>query len=449
MDDQPEKVLIYAGPSLDYGTIAEQLPDCEVIVKGPVRHGDFSTDLLECEPSHVLIIEGLFHQNLSVWHKEIVWALQMPGIKGIYGAASMGALRAADLAPYGMIGCGRIFRWFYEGITFKEADVASAYGLRTDANVISSALTVPMVNVYGALLKALEDGVIDEGTAEYFVRQERAVHWTQRTLRHMDPNLAKLIEQHDQKKIDALELLCTFRKLEPEPGATKLGIEALSGLFTAQFERDRSVNVGGRPVKLQDLDAFVMLHDQEYDQHSANADYRILALMLADIYRITLSYTELDTEWQRFNVRMNLRSLEEHNQWLKDNHVNARELVRILSDEVRLRKLRRALMVRSGPRRHTQRLLDYLKLNRNYTYWANAAAAHEELIAQKGGEESLELGGETNVAILLNQHARKAGLTIPTSLGEYVREAGFGTVRELMVALSRDKLGDNAELPRQ
>jgi hypothetical protein len=59
------------------------------------------------------LIDGIFYHDLSVWHKELVYAL----IKGIVciGAASMGALRAAELHRYGMIGVGKIFERYRDG----------------------------------------------------------------------------------------------------------------------------------------------------------------------------------------------------------------------------------------------------------------------------------------------------------------------------------------------
>jgi hypothetical protein len=59
------------------------------------------------------MIDGVFHQSLAVWHKEIVFAL-LEGIVCI-GAASMGALRAAELWRYGMIGVGKIFEMYRDG----------------------------------------------------------------------------------------------------------------------------------------------------------------------------------------------------------------------------------------------------------------------------------------------------------------------------------------------
>jgi hypothetical protein len=436
-----EKVLVFTGPCLDHETIREVLP--EAIILPPARQGDVISNLMEYEPSHVLLLEGLFHSSLSVWHKELAWSMLIPGVKGVYGAASMGALRAADLADYGMIGSGKIFNWFYEGVTFDESEVSAVYV--EGPNETFKSYTVPLCNVRGALLKGLEEKLLSAEEAEKIFTDARAIHWTERTERALGllgfPVLIEILKGHNQKAIDALELLYTFRDLKPVEGYTAITEEALSLLFSAQFERDRTVFVGKRPVKLQDLEAFIVLHDQEYEEHLAAADHRLLAGLLADIYRITASMPEIDDEWRRFSVRMGLRSLEEHDQWMRENHTNGKELMRLMSEEVRLRKLRRALMTRRGPRRRTQHLLDYFKMTQRYRYWANAAARHEEQITAAGGEEQLYFG-HTDVSLLLSAHAKKAGLTITLPLEEYARETGFGTIRELMCALARDKLGD-------
>jgi len=444
----PEKVLVYSGPSLEPDTIREHLP--EAIIMPPAQQGDLISHAMEYEPSHILLVEGLFHQSLSVWHKEIVWALQVPGVEGIYGAASMGALRAADCANFGMIGCGRIFHWYWEGVTFDESEVANIYTQKRDGSY--GAATVALINVRGALNKGLELGMRLEQANELFAAA-RAIHWTERNERALLSSgcapVLELLKDHNQKKIDALELLYTFRDLKKLEGYIQVKEESLSWLFSAQFERDRAVAVGKRMVKLQDLDAFITLHDQEYEQHTQDADNRVLALLLADIYRIGFNEAELNEEWQRWNIRRGLRSLQEHDQWMRDHHLNGKELCRLLGDEVRLRKLRRALMVRSGPRRRTQRLLDYLKLANQYIYWTRAAARHEELVAAQGGEEVLSFGGVVDVSSLLAQHAKRAGLTISLNLADYVREMGFGSVRELMVALARDRLADATNLPSE
>jgi hypothetical protein len=55
----------------------------------------------------------VFHQSQSVWHKEIGFAL-MRGVV-VIGAASMGALRAAEMHRYGMIPIGKIAQMYVDG----------------------------------------------------------------------------------------------------------------------------------------------------------------------------------------------------------------------------------------------------------------------------------------------------------------------------------------------
>jgi len=59
---------------------------------------------------------GYFEIVPTVWHKEILWAMDR-GIH-VYGGASIGALRAAELADFGMTGIGQI----YEQLPRRPAD---------------------------------------------------------------------------------------------------------------------------------------------------------------------------------------------------------------------------------------------------------------------------------------------------------------------------------------
>jgi hypothetical protein len=102
--------VIFVGPSL-YGVKHDRLP--REIWLPPAKHGDTIRAVLEFSPKQIVLIDGVFHQSLAVWHKEIVFAL-LEGIVCI-GAASMGALRAAELWRYGMIGVGKIFEMYKAG----------------------------------------------------------------------------------------------------------------------------------------------------------------------------------------------------------------------------------------------------------------------------------------------------------------------------------------------
>lgn len=69
--------------------------------------------VLKHSPKQIVLIDGTYYQTLSVWHKEIVYAL-LEGVT-VIGASSIGAIRAAELWRYGMIGIGEIFERYRDG----------------------------------------------------------------------------------------------------------------------------------------------------------------------------------------------------------------------------------------------------------------------------------------------------------------------------------------------
>jgi hypothetical protein len=69
----------------------------------------------------ICIIDGHFGNVPSVWHKEILFALKS-GV-AVCGASSMGALRAAELHAYGMIGFGWVYRAFRLGVLQDDDEV--------------------------------------------------------------------------------------------------------------------------------------------------------------------------------------------------------------------------------------------------------------------------------------------------------------------------------------
>jgi hypothetical protein len=102
--------IIYVGPSL-YGMEIPRLQ--REIWRGPASQGQILRDAMEIKPLQIVLIDGVFHQSLAVWHKELVYAL-LEGVTCI-GAASMGAIRAAEMHRYGMIGIGKIFEMYRDG----------------------------------------------------------------------------------------------------------------------------------------------------------------------------------------------------------------------------------------------------------------------------------------------------------------------------------------------
>ena len=165
-------VVIFAGPSISAGDVqgilgAECLP--------PAAQGDVYRAALS-RPLAIGLIDGYFERVPAVWHKEILWALSQ-GIH-VFGSASMGALRAAELAPFGMIGVGAIFEAYRDGILEDDDEVAVAHG---PADTGYRAGSDAMVNIRATLARAVSTGVIDDPTASTLERLGKGLFYAERS----------------------------------------------------------------------------------------------------------------------------------------------------------------------------------------------------------------------------------------------------------------------------
>jgi hypothetical protein len=116
------ETIIFLGPTLAASEV--RLAGAEV--RPPAAVGDIlALALARRPPARIALIDGYFERMAAVWHKEILLALER-GI-AVYGAASMGALRAAELAPFGMIGIGAIYEAFARGELTRDDEVAVAH----------------------------------------------------------------------------------------------------------------------------------------------------------------------------------------------------------------------------------------------------------------------------------------------------------------------------------
>lgn len=149
--------VVFLGPSLAR-TSAAALLDADY--RPPCAKGDVYMAAAEGPPA-MGIVDGYFQSRPAVWHKEILWALSR-GIP-VYGAASIGALRAAELCDYGMVGVGLVFERFRSGEVLGDDEVAVQHG---PEELGFPALNTALVDIEATLDRALDDGVIGAGFAE-------------------------------------------------------------------------------------------------------------------------------------------------------------------------------------------------------------------------------------------------------------------------------------------
>lgn len=123
------------------------------------------------------LVDGFFGDRLSVWHKEILHALNRGCV--VLGAASMGALRAAECHPFGMRPVGVIAARYVSGDLIDDAAVALLHGPEeTDY----APFTEPLVEAL-ATIRALQVGnAIDLAEADALHGVAQRMHFTVRTL---------------------------------------------------------------------------------------------------------------------------------------------------------------------------------------------------------------------------------------------------------------------------
>lgn len=167
-------IYVFLGPTLP---LSEARQILEATYLPPVSAGDICSLMLQGSPPRVIaIIDGLFERVPAVWHKEILFALSQ-GVH-VYGASSMGALRAAELAPFGMRGVGQIFEAYRSGeledddeVAVNHAPAEFAYGATSEA----------MVNLRYGLSQAERAGCISGRTRELLVSFAKAKFYFDRS----------------------------------------------------------------------------------------------------------------------------------------------------------------------------------------------------------------------------------------------------------------------------
>lgn len=128
-------------------------------------------------PVAIALIDGVFKDAPTVRHREILWALSQ-GIP-VFGAASMGALRAAELSESGMIGVGLIFRWYRRFPLLPDDAVAVTH---SPVGLGSRALSDALVDIRLSLKSALRQGIITPHTADDLLRRNTSQQFSERKM---------------------------------------------------------------------------------------------------------------------------------------------------------------------------------------------------------------------------------------------------------------------------
>ncbi|TCN30184.1 TfuA-like protein [Sinorhizobium americanum] len=234
-------VVVFLGPTL---SVADARQHLDALYLPPAGGGDIARAVIDHAPSAIALIDGVFAQSPAVRHKEILWAMSR-GVR-VFGASSMGAIRAAELAAFGMVGHGMIFRWYRRTALGDDGDVAVPMA---PAELGSHALGEALIDIRLTLRRAERGRVIGQHLRRLLERLARSIHYSERTYESLflaaqedvsGPELDRLKlwlpnERRSQKRLDAVSLL---RRLSSSRGdlAKAQGIDAFE--LTEAFAYD-------------------------------------------------------------------------------------------------------------------------------------------------------------------------------------------------------------------
>jgi hypothetical protein len=438
-------VVVFTGPTICPDEARAQL---DAVYLPPVGEGDVYRAALQ-RPRAIGIIDGFFERVPAVWHKEILWAMSQ-GIH-VYGSASMGALRAAELAVFGMEGVGLIFEAYRDGRLEDDDEVAVVHG---PAECGYRALSEAMVNIRYTLAAAEGTGLISPATGLALTCIAKGLFYPERAyplvLRRgaeqgiSEDELARLREwlprgQVNQKRDDALAMLQLMRRRlagPPEAKQVRYRFEYTEMWdYVRRFGGSLGAEPGpARPALERLLDELRLEGAGHYLTVCEAALLRSLALEEAHRYGLTASAEALQEAVSGFRQQRALTEAAALEQWLRANDLGPDEFARLMEDEARLRWLG-AL----AQREVASQLPDQLRVSGHYARLLARARAKQQVLDARGlPEPDLAATGLSEEDLWRWYFETRLGRSVVADVGGYACAMGFPDAHAFRRAIVRE-----------
>ena len=329
--------VVFAGPTIGEDEVQALLPGA--VVLPPAGQGDIYRAVHQGAEA-IGLIDGYFEGVPSVWHKEILWAMEQGA--AVYGSASMGALRAAELSDFGMIGVGKIYEAYATGAVIDDDEVAV---LHSPAELGYRPLSEPMVSIRATAERALCSKVLDAAQAAAVLEAAKARFYQQRTWKGilLDLPAGSWLDRFsawletgavDAKRDDAREMLkrMSGSSVAQEPAAARVGRPmektlAWQGLVRRAEAQERRLHAADMRV-LDEL----RLQPERYAVFRNRAALRYLALQEARRRRLPAGrdaiLSQLNSHRQAHGL-LRSRGLQD---WLTANGLTAPQYEAVLAE---------------------------------------------------------------------------------------------------------------------
>lgn len=436
-------IVVFVGPTLP----PEDIAACgDIVYLPPVAQGDIYR-AAQRRPRAIGIIDGYFSGAPSVWHKEILWAISQ-GIP-VFGSASMGALRAAELHAFGMRGVGRIFEAFRDGELEDDDEVAIVHGPAELGHVPASEA---MVNIRATLTCAETAGILSRSSRSELEAFGKSIFFPHRsweallegagTLGIAEPQRAALSAwltegRVDQKRADALEMLAAMRDAAQESNETppiySFEWTQLWDEFVRRFETGEE-NPGCSTAQR-------VVEELRLEGPKAYADVEAMALLRkvaesgARPTKTSQAPEDLQTTLTQIRAMLGLFRRADLDRWMARNDLDAAALERLAAAETNFKRLRDGAKAWLEPY-----ILDELRMTGAYERLADRARRKADVLAVSFGRTVGALSGSRTLALRLWYFEERLRLVLPDDVEDFARRLGFADAADFDAALLRERV---------
>jgi hypothetical protein len=425
-------VYVFVGPTLSVDEASRVL---DAVYLPPAARGDVYR--VAClKPQAIGIIDGYFDTVPSIWHKEILWAMQQ-GVH-VFGCSSMGALRAAELAAFGMEGIGSIFAAYRDGMLTDDDEVAVVHA---PAEQGYQPFSVAMVNIRATLAAAEAQQVISPEVHTALLELAKARFYAERTYAQLleaghahgvDAAALKALQewlptgQVDLKRADALAMLAHIRDrlaVGLPPKAVRYHFE-----HTIFWEHVRQSEGDAALIKTQSTERSARqalleearLAPVEYQRAHQGALARVLARALSEQQGQRVTEERVEEAIRAFRRAHDLLAVEDMERWLEANQLSDVQFVALMQEVALLN----SAVAWAAPS-ITPQLVDQLRLDGVYARFAQRAQHKMEVLVQAGLDNPSFEMANTSREELLAWYFAQSGRDVPLDLNQYVQELGF------------------------
>ncbi len=440
-------IVVFCGPTITASEVREHI---DAICLPPAGYGDVIRAMeLSPKPRVIAIVDGVFRAVPAVRHKEILWALSQ-GVH-VFGAASMGALRAAELCEFGMVGIGSIFADYRSGKLEDDDEVVVEHG---PAELSFMPLSEAMVDIRATLNSAVVMGVIDRALEKCLLEQAKRRfypdrHWDDifRSSRSTGLDGAMIdalqswmpVGRVSRKRDDAFQMLFAIRNFmasDPPPFKPSFTFER-TDVWDMDYEAARgfpqSLGHGGSMVSVEDILDELRLSPKDYILAQQDALLRALSIREAQRHGITPEPQERERALRDW-LRERGIGLEEA---LEEDRLAESDLEAFLRDQVLVRWTTERLdpVVRDS-------LLGALRANGRLAPLIERAEAKRRALRSMGKEDATTQTSGQSPAALLGWFWRRTfpGQMQTLSPEILAQKLGFPDTSAMNKALLRDYL---------